>query len=504
MKLLRLTSDNQNGIIETNFNEDIKIDENSKIALMNASFSVSELKLSIDIFNHVITYFSNNSGNDDAKTEIKLNKIDYIKATAPELLEDITNKFNDNLKENTQNLGAQILFTTEGGKTKATTKISPNNGNLFRDFLLPPNALNNEMSLNVTNTNNLNMFSTQGNANDDKAVVASYSEFGKGCSTIRCRIYDLISNAGDTNANGFIMGLSETNPSDWTLTNDFYSDSDKTYYIRVADPSLTTQIYTKTKGGAEVASLVQLDKTGNNATRNANHFEIIKNGKNLEYRLYRASQPEAPAGTDILETVALTNTNVKLYPFYILRGGSSLLTLNTCKYTLDPYRTDLTTYLNPLVDDTEYHGLGAVPKQIKSSTNTKKTFVFQSNDLAKFLGFEDKTLNNNNRYAGQFFNKSINSFKILIQNPYFIIKINNIDLESYDGDSKGRFNILSTLGNDESNSTNSIFYEASNPIFLDIKNSTARTLRNIRTQILNSDLTQTSTDGFSSITLLIQ
>ena len=109
-----------------------------------------------------------------------------------------------------------------------------------------------------------------------------------------------------------------------------------------------------------------------------------------------------------------------------------------------------------------------------------------------------------NRYAGQFLNKAENSFRIQIQNPYFIIKINNIDLESYDADSKGRFNILSTFGNDQENTTRSIFYEASNPIFLDMKNNTPRTLRNIRIQILNSDLTQTATDGFSSITLLIQ
>ena len=81
--------------------------------------------------------------------------------------------------------------------------------------------------------------------------------------------------------------------------------------------------------------------------------------------------------------------------------------------------------------------------------------------------------------------------------------MNNIDLESFDADSKGRFNILSTFGNEQENSTRSIFYEASNPIFLDIKNSTPRSLRNIRIQILNSDLTKTSTDGFSSITLLL-
>jgi len=42
MKLLRLTSNNNNGVIETNFNEDIKIDKDSQIALLNTSFSINK------------------------------------------------------------------------------------------------------------------------------------------------------------------------------------------------------------------------------------------------------------------------------------------------------------------------------------------------------------------------------------------------------------------------------------------------------------------------------
>jgi len=501
MKLLRLTSDNQNGIIETNFNEDIKIDENSKIALMNASFSVSEERFTIDPFNHQISYFSSETGTDN-ETSIFLDKTDYIKENSNELLEDITNKFNDNLKENIFNIGAQIRCENEGGKTTFRTKISPNNGKLFQEFLLSPNALNNQISVGNVRQNDLEIFSTQSSSYNDKAVVASFKEFGKGCSTIRTRIQYLNTNAGNTDANGFIIGLSEINPSEWALSGDFYSDNEKTYYIRIADPSLATHIYTKIKGASEVASNFVLDKTGSGATPKANQLEIIKNGKNLEYRLYRGTQP---AGTfELLLSVPMEDRNVKLYPFYILRGSSGILSLRDCKYTLDPYRTNLTNYLNPLVDDSEYNGLGAVPKQIRNSSNKKKKVLFQSSILANFLGFETNELTNKNRYAGQFLNKAENSFRIQIQNPYFIIKINNIDLESYDADSKGRFNILSTFGNDQENTTRSIFYEASNPIFLDMKNNTPRTLRNIRTQILNSDLTQTATDGFSSITLLIQ
>ena len=500
MKLIRLTSDDPNGTIETNFSQDIEIKENSKIALMNTSFSVSEDRFLIDQYNHLISYFSNNSGNEDARTDIFLDKLSYIKETATELLDDITNKFNDNLKENTQNIGSQVRVATEGGKTTATTKICPNNGQLFYDFLNTPNALNTNITSTITNQNNLSLSKNTASSNDDSGACASFFEFGKGYSSLRARIELLDKNVGDTTINGFMIGLSTTSPSDWTLTNNEYSASDKTYYIHIADPSLADHIYTKTDGGGEVATGIQLDRdVNNNAISKANYIQIDKNGKNLEFRLYRASQAVA----DLLLSVPMADRNIKLYPFYILKGSVNILKLDTVKYTLDPYTTTLTKYLNPLLDDTEYQGVGAIPKTI-TQRRTIKTIVFQSSILANFLGFESNILsNNNNRYAGQFFNKATNQFKILIQNPYFIIKMNNIDLESFDADSKGRFNILSTFGNEQENSTRSIFYEASNPIFLDIKNSTPRSLRNIRIQILNSDLTKTSTDGFSSITLLL-
>ena len=42
MKLLRLTSNNNNGVVDVNFNEDIRIESDSKISLLNTSFSVNK------------------------------------------------------------------------------------------------------------------------------------------------------------------------------------------------------------------------------------------------------------------------------------------------------------------------------------------------------------------------------------------------------------------------------------------------------------------------------
>ena len=45
MKLLRLTSQTNNGIIDVNFNEDIQIKPDSQISLLNTSFSINKKRI---------------------------------------------------------------------------------------------------------------------------------------------------------------------------------------------------------------------------------------------------------------------------------------------------------------------------------------------------------------------------------------------------------------------------------------------------------------------------
>ena len=56
MKYLRLTGINNKGKIESNFREDINIEENSKIALLNASFSLKQDGFTITTNNDEIQY----------------------------------------------------------------------------------------------------------------------------------------------------------------------------------------------------------------------------------------------------------------------------------------------------------------------------------------------------------------------------------------------------------------------------------------------------------------
>ena len=85
MKLLRLTSQSNNGIIDTNFNEDIKIDANSQVSLMNTSFSINTKQFTVSTNNSKMIY------NDSASSfsESLLTEKTYSKADSGELLTDI-------------------------------------------------------------------------------------------------------------------------------------------------------------------------------------------------------------------------------------------------------------------------------------------------------------------------------------------------------------------------------------------------------------------------------
>ena len=56
MKLLRLTSNNNNGVVDVNFNEDIRIESDSKISLLNTSFSVNKKEFLVSINNRQLIY----------------------------------------------------------------------------------------------------------------------------------------------------------------------------------------------------------------------------------------------------------------------------------------------------------------------------------------------------------------------------------------------------------------------------------------------------------------
>ncbi len=495
MKLLRLTSNNNNGLIETNFNEDIKIDENSQIALLNTSFSINKKEFTVSNFNNTIIY----NDTDTSENTANLNLKTYSKADNKELLEDITNKLNSCLKDTQQNIGSQFLCSVSNGSTMIQNRICPNNGELFSNYT-QGNLGKRTSNITVTKTtSSLNIVSNVATS-DDSEYITTFSPLGKGNSSFRVRINKLLTNPANVTQNGFILGLSNTSPQNFTFTNGYIDQ--EFHFIKVNDLSENTEIQYKIIGGTETNSPLILDKDPgtSNAIPNKNYFNIdISEGK-IRGRFYKDSEP---SGT-INELFSLPyNGTDDLYPFIVMRGDSTKLKLNNCKFFLDPYINDFSRYLNPTTEEDDGL-LGARPVIVKNSNKTIKTLKFQSSDISQVLGFESILLNNQAVTRGEYKNISSNIYDLGRQNPYFIITSKNIDLESYDGDSKGRLNILYCFGDNTENTEESVFHEVNNPIFLNIKNSTAKSIRNLRFEVRYADLTRINNDGLISLCILIK
>jgi len=134
----------------------------------------------------------------------------------------------------------------------------------------------------------------------------------------------------------------------------------------------------------------------------------------------------------------------------------------------------------------------------------------QTEAFAKRLGFTKYTTDSS---VSTFFetitnnvNRGIlrgqNKFDLIINNDYYLLQIDNINLQTYDDKKKGRMNILAVT----SETTNDLNYRfrPPYPTFLDIDNYQPITLRNIRMKVLDEDLNVIKTVGESQATLLFK
>ena len=496
MKLLRLTSDR--AIIENNFNQSIEIPKDAQIAVQSASFSIDENIFSINGKNNEITfnYSKNNS------QLIKLTDATYSKTNSNDLLVDFTNSLNNQMEFNSTNLGTQWQISQKGGKTQVSQQLCPANIQLSQNYFGKDDTLSRkDASINILSGNRFSINANNAVVNDTQ-LIASYASMCKGVSSFRIRIDKLNTNA-NTNENGFFIGLSEIQPKNWSIgTNNLYSSDEKTYFLHVQDCA-AGNILLKKKGGNASDTGSALQETGNNADPNANQIEINKSGDKLFFSLYR----QADGNSITLGSATLTNPQVDLYPFIIMRGDSSNLELGRIRILFDPFKNNFTPYLSPLqADDGHDDSFGATPIRINNQVNTRdKSLKFQDPLVAELLGFESDLITNNAQvYRGQFIHISENLYKFQIENPFFLIRTVNIDLESFDNIQGGKFNILQCIGNKTDNASNSVYYETSSPVFLDVKNNVPRNLSSIRVELLNADLSRPTLDGLFSLVLLIK
>lgn len=491
MRIIRLSTEQPDGIFDNNFQSDIIVKPFSKIALANIAFEIIEDTIIIETGNDEIKFMITGSSESDLKT-VQLAHGTYTKNNLDTILTSITNGINALLTSSTASeIGYECLVRKE---TNNKIRFNFRQGKL-KDF--PDNWFNYgiDSSISSQGQNQLVYFSdiVPGSTGDTHQInLGKY--MSKGCGIFRCKIHKLIDNgSGDTNDNGFIMGLSNSNPQ--LLPNRIVTGAQATYSIICGRP---TDNYRFRVNNVVTNTAIPINYVGNDSSQN-DVLQIEVSGKEIIFKIF-SNRAGAPADGDVLHTIEYNQTET-LYPFIIFRGGKDDAKVTQVRFTESQFQPNPYTLTETEVD-VEYHDLlGSPPRQRVRPTNS--LLVIEGDSLSNYLGFD----NSRNPTTG--FNVTTNAtftadnvFVDPYTNELFIIELLNMKLNSYDGYSEERRSIIATIPKKNENTV--VQYEPNEKVFVDIGNHDALTIRNLQAVIRQNDLSFQPTKGLSSMTLLIK
>lgn len=485
MKLLRLTTNDNNAVFNNTINEDIKIEPGSRIALKNFTCKINPSKFFIDSTNNKIRFSA------DGATKIKefrLTPGTLDINTYPQYLIELQDGLNSRL-EYVDNSG--VLQRDRGMQSRVDVIDEKVEIELRKGQEERANDSGKYHTFNVANTAAylLNRISGRGD-------LGSFSwwelPIAKGSGRFGMRLANL-SAAGGTE--GVYIGLVRQLPTSSTTTFNLNDMVIGIYAERAgADYKLVINGVETTSSGDTVNII------GNNNTNN-DFLEIqISEGKlfSVIKQFDGSNFKEIPLNPGLAY-----NNRDDLFPVVVFKGNN---TTDRCRIG-DP-RIIVDPFKFPVLNSPDPGSLGSTIPSYTPTSPTQVFFEFDDSELARFLGFQ------NNRQPGTGFSstdvnrpflfKSTNQFAPSDLSESYLIELLNIKINSFDALINQRSNTLCTVVSDISNiSNNLISYEAPFPVFIDVNNETTINLRNIRARILKEDRGQIVINGFAQMTLLI-
>tara|TARA_R110002073_G_scaffold155312_2_gene310609 strand:+ start:10863 stop:12266 length:1404 start_codon:yes stop_codon:yes gene_type:complete len=467
MKLVRLTSNDNEGRFETFFKTNIEIKEKSQVALQNISFTSNAEGFKVNGVNGLITFTI-----DGNVMIVKLTEANYSINDYGNLFFDIQDKLNDKLDfTSVKMIGLQFSCSlNRDGKIEITYNISP--------YELESYYWNEEqLSLFPSGTTHIHS-NIIGVKNDDSSNYYSTLPFIKGCGVMRASLFTYADTGAD--GEGLFVGMSRETPSTWTSP--IMTDLQKDMYLHLDNGKYKYQYYT---GGTKVQ--------GENATlpEVGDIVEISRRGGFFVGGFYRS-------GT-FTQVFNIPDDNTSLYyPYLIFRSGSTQLIVEDLIVQLNPEH--FSTYAPPLKKDRIQTNLGVVPIP-SPQVIVSNILNFNEKSMLDYLGFENITytiLSATPKFIAE------EAFSLSVFNDTYILVLDNMELESYDGFDGVRKSILSVIPYSDDNTNRVVQYEPANINFIDLKNIKPQSLRSIKGRILTSNLKTPSLNGLISITLLIK
>ena len=336
--------------------------------------------------------------------------------------------------------------------------------------------------------------------------------FTLGCGSLRARVHTHNNHSTVGADNGFYLGLTTT-PS--KLITPAFTEADIVYGFKT--PTVNTGNYFKIVDGVKTDTGIQMLKF-NNATALSTHdfLDISLSGGEIIGTIYLdGSQTEC-------FRVAYDYVNKPIYYGFIIpmAGATNMIadqvrcTLNTKDITLENNPT-LAGQVGERAKNVSVNLLGATDTDIPQPSNGVSNYnvIFPTLETAIYLGF---TTTNNPvigaspagfASGGTVDYIGVKGFQPVADSDVYLIELLNIQLNSFDGFSEGRKNILAVIPVNERNvgqKDSVLQYEANNLNYITLKNDFEFSLRNIRARIVNAQFEPINTDGLTSLTVFIR
>jgi hypothetical protein len=488
VQLIRITTDDNTGLFNNQFNDDLVIEKNSKVALHSMTCEISTELITIDAQNSEISFKL--SGGNSAQTPYKVCNLShgtYNASTVNALLADATIQMNSKILCTNSEVGRQWEVVENSAKKVAF--------NLRAGAYIQPTSTDPAIMalVGLKNVNASSPLSTKafersgGTVGNLDAFMWFKSPNCKGACSFSSRIYER------TNNQGFIIAYLALPPTSTTVS---INPANILYGIEFNGTASTgaggAPYYNTISNGVFTATQTapMVDATAGNV--NSDYLSLDTGGGQIKGNIYRPNNVIVNLFTYDYDHFT------DLFPVIIFKGDSSCK-VNGIKFNSDPVYnvSPLTNFMTPVIN-AEDLALG-IPYN-GPSVNTVKELKFGDVDLALMLGFNQTTYLSTSSNEYTFTAEKVFSLRDIADS--FVIELLNIPLNSYDGLTHQRRNILHTVVQTDM-VRERLTYTAPYPLYIDMKNANKISLREVRARILREDLTAVNLTGFSQITLLI-
>ncbi len=368
VKLVRLTTEDNNAIFKSNLDAGISVSKDASIALQNLTFENEYTTLNIDPSNGTVISNLDTTRSFNSQT-FQIPTKSYTKSTYPDFFDDLQKALNQTCSMTI----AGVPGNTNGGDvyrsyfidypnktdesddkviidmryTPMTTPFTIPNGDTRQDEEIIYQVSQGGTSLSVNsgaattfNRDDLARKSTDPASGDKDAFIYPAStqiELSRGCGVFCCRL-ESVGNSGSSEANGFGMGLSYTPLKDFPFQPGagVITDDMRDYELRVKKNNDAYFYIDPSNPNTEVNSGVFPHKFSQATTLQNDLLVIEKNNNKITLRILNSAVPGGQNAFIQEYTIPDADLNKPLYPYLYVCGAEADTIVGMPFLTLDP------------------------------------------------------------------------------------------------------------------------------------------------------------------------